>query len=623
MLSWFILLNAEIFLTGDDPSFRFPPERPFPNSEYLPAAFPKGAGAERPTSSIFIMEHSRETIAMLIDADNSPSDKIDFILSEMAKYGVVNIRRAYGNWKSHSLKGWEDKLHDYAIRPIQQFDYTKGKNATDMAMTIDAMDLLYSKKLDAFCIVSSDSDFTPLVMRILSEGLNVYGFGQKSAPAPFVNACSTFLYVESFCGGQEKARNDGGRRKSSSQELKRDSKLLTLVRNAVDSAQEEDGWSNLAKIGKHISNQASFDPRNYGFKRLSDLIRSIDLFETEFRNNNSELYIRDRRKARKPEGSPLEGAMSSESALPVPVTAELDAEPSAERNAPPNVPASPKPEPSRASAFEVTAERSVAPEAFVAADVAETSAKPEPAVSAPSLKREERQEEVASEVAAQQSEAPKAAAPVELEAAASASQTNASRSGSSSSRRSGRRSASRNGRRELAAEQSVEAEAPAPASSKPESSAPISPKAESPKAIESKTVESEAVAPKSAKPEPVAETPAEPEVAASKTEGAEAEAAQPAPAEAKPKKTTRTRTTRTRSTATRKTKAATAKESEASASTTASEPAPVAATEPAAAESPASAPEPEKKPKRTTRRRTTRKKSEPESEATTPAAPEE
>jgi uncharacterized LabA/DUF88 family protein len=244
------------------------------------------------------MEHSKETIAMLIDADNSPSDKIDFILAEMAKYGVVNIRRAYGNWKSRSLKGWEDKLHDYAIRPIQQFDYTKGKNATDMAMTIDGMDLLYGSKLDAFCIVSSDSDFTPLVMRILSEGLNVYGFGQKSTPSPFVNACSTFLYLESIgVQVQERSRSEGGRRKTP-QELKGDSKLLTLVRNAVDSAQEEDGWSNLAKIGKNISNQASFDPRNYGFKRLSDLIRSIDLFDTEFRNNNSELYIRDKRKRR-------------------------------------------------------------------------------------------------------------------------------------------------------------------------------------------------------------------------------------------------------------------------------------------------------------------------------------
>lgn len=244
------------------------------------------------------MEHSRETIAMLIDADNSPSDKIDFILAELAKYGVVNIRRAYGNWKSRSLKGWEDKLHDYAIRPIQQFDYTKGKNATDMAMTIDGMDLLYGSKLDAFCIVSSDSDFTPLVMRILSEGLNVYGFGQKSTPSPFVNACSTFLYLESI-GSKEKAKSGEGGRRMSCQEMKSDSKLMTLLKNAVDSAQGEDGWSNLAKIGKNIANQASFDPRNYGFKRLSDLVRSIDLFEFEFRNKNSELYIRDKAKARR------------------------------------------------------------------------------------------------------------------------------------------------------------------------------------------------------------------------------------------------------------------------------------------------------------------------------------
>jgi uncharacterized LabA/DUF88 family protein len=259
---------------------------------------------------IIIMEQSKDTIAMLIDADNSPSDKIDFILAELAKYGVVNIRRAYGNWKSRSLSGWEDKLHDYAIRPIQQFDYTKGKNATDMAMTIDAMDLLYGSKLDAFCIVSSDSDFTPLVMRILAEGHHVYGFGQKSTPSPFVNACSTFLYLESV-GAEKSKSGEGGRGRRSPQELKGDSKLLTLIRNAVDSAQEEDGWSNLAKIGKNIANQASFDPRNYGFKRLSDMIRSIDLFDIEFRNKNSELYIRDKRKARRPE----QGAAESENSL--------------------------------------------------------------------------------------------------------------------------------------------------------------------------------------------------------------------------------------------------------------------------------------------------------------------
>ncbi|AOS84267.1 hypothetical protein BIU88_09065 [Chlorobaculum limnaeum] len=275
------------------------------------------------------MEHSRETIAMLIDADNSPSDKIDFILAEMAKYGVVNIRRAYGNWKSHSLKGWEDKLHDYAIRPIQQFDYTKGKNATDMAMTIDGMDLLFSKKLDAFCIVSSDSDFTPLVMRILSEGLNVYGFGQKSTPSPFVNACSTFLYLDSFTGEKEPTKSDSFRRKSS-HELRSDGKLRTLLLNAVDSAQEEDGWSNLAKIGKNIANQASFDPRNYGFKRLSDLVRTIDMFDIEFRNNHSELYIRDKRKGRKPDALPAEAPATVPSSVASDPVAATPAAPQAE-----------------------------------------------------------------------------------------------------------------------------------------------------------------------------------------------------------------------------------------------------------------------------------------------------
>ncbi|NTW54682.1 MAG: NYN domain-containing protein [Chlorobaculum sp.] len=314
------------------------------------------------------MEHSRETIAMLIDADNSPSDKIDFVLAEMAKYGVVNIRRAYGNWKSHSLKGWEDKLHDYAIRPIQQFDYTKGKNATDMAMTIDAMDLLFSKKLDAFCIVSSDSDFTPLVMRILSEGLNVYGFGQKSTPSPFVNACSTFLYLDSFAGEKEQAKSDSFRRKSS-HELRSDGKLRTLLLNAVDSAQEEDGWSNLAKIGKNIANQASFDPRNYGFKRLSDLVRTIDMFDIEFRNNHSELYIRDKRKGRKPDTLPAEAPIAApvsqepppvEPTAPKPAAAEVVSTTPASSQAEEPRPVKVKPEPPVAS--EPEAPKAVAPD---------------------------------------------------------------------------------------------------------------------------------------------------------------------------------------------------------------------------------------------------------------------
>ena len=138
------------------------------------------------------------SIALLIDADNSPASKIEEILDELAKYGVINIRRAFGNWKSPHLKGWEAVLHDYAIQPMQQFAYTKGKGATDAAMIIDAMDLLYTKDLNGFCIVSSDSDFTPLVMRIRANGLKVFGFGEKKTPEPFVNACSKFLYLENL-----------------------------------------------------------------------------------------------------------------------------------------------------------------------------------------------------------------------------------------------------------------------------------------------------------------------------------------------------------------------------------------------------------------------------------------
>ena len=144
------------------------------------------------------MIDNQARIALLIDADNSPSSKIDVILAELAKIGVANIRRAYGNWKKDGLKGWEGVLHEYAIRPIQQFDYSKGKNATDMGMVIDAMDLLYTDRPEAFGIVSSDSDFTPLVMHLKAKGAQVYGFGAKKTPMPFVNACSRFLYLENL-----------------------------------------------------------------------------------------------------------------------------------------------------------------------------------------------------------------------------------------------------------------------------------------------------------------------------------------------------------------------------------------------------------------------------------------
>lgn len=232
-------------------------------------------------------------IAMLIDADNAPAAKIDVILAEIAKYGVANIRRAYGNWKNPALQSWESCLHEYAIQPIQQFDYTKGKNATDAALIIDAMDLLYTQTLDAFAIVSSDCDFTPLVMRLLTNGLKVYGFGEKKTPSPFVSACSTFLYLENLNPPTEDY-NDLYTKPKPGNQLKQDTKLMNLLRGAIANTQDEDGWSKLGLIGGHIKNQASFDSRNYGYKKLSSLFEAIDLFE--LRKDQNVISVRERKK---------------------------------------------------------------------------------------------------------------------------------------------------------------------------------------------------------------------------------------------------------------------------------------------------------------------------------------
>lgn len=241
------------------------------------------------------MQQSESKIALLIDADNAPASKIDAILSEIAKYGVANIRKAYGNWKNPALKGWEDCLHECAIHPMQQFDYTKGKNATDAALIIDAMDLLYTQKLDAFAIVSSDCDFTPLVMRILTNGLKVYGFGEKKTPLPFVYACSTFLYLETIDQSVDSETSKvAASVKRTGKELKQDTKLINLLRGAVSSTEDDDGWSSLAVIGAHIANQASFDPRNYGYAKLSGVFEAIDLFEIQ--RKNKVIYVRNRQK---------------------------------------------------------------------------------------------------------------------------------------------------------------------------------------------------------------------------------------------------------------------------------------------------------------------------------------
>ncbi|MBI4652072.1 NYN domain-containing protein [Candidatus Desantisbacteria bacterium] len=235
-------------------------------------------------------------LAVLIDADNAQPSIVDGLLAEIANYGVASVKRIYGDWTATGLKGWKDVLLQYSIQPMQQFAYTKGKNATDSALIIDAMDLLYTNNFNGFCIVSSDSDFTKLASRIRESGLLVYGFGEQKTPSAFVSACDKFIYTEVL-----RAKSDDSEIiKKSSSELKQDTKLVSLLRNAVESSSDESGWAHLAPVGSNIAKQSpDFDPRNYGYSKLGELVYAIKLFDIEERQigdtNSKALYVRDRR----------------------------------------------------------------------------------------------------------------------------------------------------------------------------------------------------------------------------------------------------------------------------------------------------------------------------------------
>ena len=234
------------------------------------------------------MSETHQKIALFIDADNAPASKFEEVLSEVAKYGVVTIRKAYGNWKNATLKPWEELLHEYAIQPIQQYDLTKGKNASDIALVIDAMDVMYTKDIDVMCFVSSDCDFTPMVTRALAEGKVVLGFGERKAPAAFVNACSKFLFLD-------RETKSNTQSKAKTKNIKSDTKLINLLRQAIEATEEDDGWAALRAVGSHISNKTSFDPRNYGYANLSGLIKAIDLFELK-RGTGNTYWVKDLRK---------------------------------------------------------------------------------------------------------------------------------------------------------------------------------------------------------------------------------------------------------------------------------------------------------------------------------------
>lgn len=239
-------------------------------------------------------------LAVLIDADNAQPAIVEGLLAEIAKYGTANVKRIYGDWTSTKLRGWKDHLLQHSIQPIQQFGYTTGKNATDSAMIIDAMDLLYSRQFDGFCIVSSDSDFTKLAARIREEGLVVYGFGEQKTPDPFVAACDKFIYTEVLRSEEEKQEDESFKRMSTN-ELKQDTKLVNLTRNAVEASSDESGWAHLGQVGSYIAKQSpEFDPRNYGYQKLGELVRATKLFEIEERSTgqgqSKAIYVKDGRK---------------------------------------------------------------------------------------------------------------------------------------------------------------------------------------------------------------------------------------------------------------------------------------------------------------------------------------
>ncbi|WP_408648777.1 NYN domain-containing protein [Tumidithrix elongata] len=249
-----------------------------------------------------------DRLAVLIDADNASAKLIEPLLKEIAKYGTAHVKRIYGDWTSTQLNSWKDKLNKFAIQPMQQFRYSVGKNSTDSALIIDAMDLLYTQNFDGFCIISSDSDFTRLASRIRESGLIVYGFGEKKTPEAFVSGCDKFIYTEILEQAEDSsatnstesvfAEKDGlpvvptanAIEITDDKKLKINKKLIKLLTDAYDAVAEEDGWANLGPFGGQLTKLSpSFDSRNYGYKKLSELVRAVGVFE--IKGTKSQLLI--------------------------------------------------------------------------------------------------------------------------------------------------------------------------------------------------------------------------------------------------------------------------------------------------------------------------------------------
>ena len=261
---------------------------------------PKGRIVALPARSRSYPDHAMTiqdqlNIALLIDCENASPKAIHGILSELAEKGVVNIRRAYGNWKKEA--GWEEKLHPLAIQPVQQFAYTAGKNAADMSMAIDAMELVYTEKVACFALVTSDSDFTPLVMKLLGKGKQVIGFGESKTPEPFKRACSVFIHTDDFREPTEENPTPQNRKRKDRNELRGDTDLMNALREAIASTRDEDGWSSMQRIGAYITNHSSLSSKNYGYSRWTDLVRATEYFDLETRDSNHS-FFRERNSAK-------------------------------------------------------------------------------------------------------------------------------------------------------------------------------------------------------------------------------------------------------------------------------------------------------------------------------------
>ena len=247
--------------------------------------------------------NKEQKIAVLIDAENASMKSLNSILIELSKYGHIIVKRAYGDWSSNHLKNWSKTMNELVIQPIQQFSYTQGKNSSDAVLIIDAMDLLYSEKFDAFAIISSDSDFTKLASRLKESQIHVYGVGEKKTPPAFKNACDTFIYVEVLReqdgdSEEESKKTTTKSNTKTNQSVSKNKSLIKLLRNAIDDCADDDGWATLADCGNLIKKQSpDFDARNYGYKKLSQLIedtKEFDMLRKSVENSDKKVvWLRD------------------------------------------------------------------------------------------------------------------------------------------------------------------------------------------------------------------------------------------------------------------------------------------------------------------------------------------